>query len=91
MGLTAVTSAASRHRIARARDWLNARRPAEEVGQRENQGSRLILRKSPKIHGSVDSTVDSTTDSTMIVGIIRSPVRASILPDARVMSVYGTQ
>jgi hypothetical protein len=31
MGLTAVTSAASRHRIARARDWLNARRPAEEV------------------------------------------------------------
>ena len=31
MGLTAVTSAASRRRIARARDWLNARRPAEEV------------------------------------------------------------
>src|SRR6516225_3464054 len=31
MCLTAVTSAASRHRIARARDWLNARRPAEEV------------------------------------------------------------
>ena len=31
MGLTTVTSAASRHRIARARDWLNARRPAEEV------------------------------------------------------------
>jgi hypothetical protein len=31
MGLTAVTSAASRHRIVHARDWLNARRPAEEV------------------------------------------------------------
>jgi hypothetical protein len=31
MGLTAVTSAASRHRIAHARDWLHARRPAEEV------------------------------------------------------------
>jgi hypothetical protein len=31
MGLTTVTSAASRHRIARARDWLHARRPAEEV------------------------------------------------------------
>ena len=31
MGLTAFTSVASRHRIARGRDWLNARRPAEEV------------------------------------------------------------
>ena len=31
MGLTVVTSAASHHRIARGRDWLNARRPAEEV------------------------------------------------------------
>src|SRR5215471_2642438 len=31
MGLTAVTSAASRRRIAHARDWLHARQPAEEV------------------------------------------------------------
>jgi hypothetical protein len=31
MGLAVVTSAASRHRIAHARDWLNARPPAEEV------------------------------------------------------------
>jgi len=31
MGLTVVTSAASRHRIAHARDWLHARQPAEEV------------------------------------------------------------
>ena len=31
MGLTAFTSVASRHRIARGRDWLYARRPAEEV------------------------------------------------------------
>src|SRR6516162_364846 len=31
MGLTAITAAASRHRIARARDWLHARRPAEEI------------------------------------------------------------
>src|SRR6516164_8032559 len=31
MGLIVVTSAASRHRIAHARDWLHARRPAEEV------------------------------------------------------------
>jgi hypothetical protein len=31
MGLTVVTSAASHHRIASARDWLNARRPGEEV------------------------------------------------------------
>ena len=31
MGPTAVASAASRHRIARAGEWLHARRPAEEV------------------------------------------------------------
>jgi hypothetical protein len=31
MALTAVTSAPSSQRIAHARDWLNARRPAEEV------------------------------------------------------------
>src|SRR5215471_4096065 len=31
MGLTVVTSAASRRRIAHARDWLHARQPAEEV------------------------------------------------------------
>src|SRR6516165_7835680 len=31
MGLTIVTSAASPHRIAHARDWLHARQPAEEV------------------------------------------------------------
>src|SRR5215467_15374154 len=31
MGLTVVTSAAGRHRIARAGDWLHARQPAEEV------------------------------------------------------------
>jgi ATP-dependent helicase/nuclease subunit B len=31
MALTAVISAASYHRIARGRDWLNARQPAEEV------------------------------------------------------------
>ena len=31
MGPTVVTSAESRHRIARAGEWLHARRPAEEV------------------------------------------------------------
>src|SRR5215471_11981173 len=31
MGLTVVTSATSRRRIAHARDWLHARQPAEEV------------------------------------------------------------
>ena len=31
MGPTVVTAAASRHRIARGRDWLHARRHAEEV------------------------------------------------------------
>jgi hypothetical protein len=31
VSLTVVTSAASRHRIAHARDWLHARQPAEEV------------------------------------------------------------
>jgi hypothetical protein len=31
MGLAAVSSAVSDHRIARGREWLNARRPAEEV------------------------------------------------------------
>src|SRR6516162_10751580 len=31
MGLAAVTAAASRHRIARGRDWLHARQPTEEV------------------------------------------------------------
>jgi hypothetical protein len=31
MGLSAVTAAASRHRIARGRDWLHARQPTEEV------------------------------------------------------------
>jgi hypothetical protein len=31
MGLAAVTSATSRHGIAHARDWLYARRSAEEV------------------------------------------------------------
>ncbi len=31
MGVTVFTSAASRHRIALGRDWLDARRPAEEV------------------------------------------------------------
>src|SRR5262245_4993578 len=31
MGITAVTSAASHQRIARARSWLDARRPEDEV------------------------------------------------------------
>jgi hypothetical protein len=31
MGIIAVTSAASYRRIARSRNWLNARRPTEEV------------------------------------------------------------
>jgi hypothetical protein len=31
MGLTVITSAAGHHRIARCRDWLKARAPAEEI------------------------------------------------------------
>jgi hypothetical protein len=31
MGLTVITSAAGHHRIARCRDWLKARGPAEEI------------------------------------------------------------
>jgi hypothetical protein len=31
MGFTVITSAAGHHRIARGRDWLNARAPTEEI------------------------------------------------------------
>src|SRR3974377_22930 len=31
MGFTVITSAASHHRVARGRDWLKARAPAEEI------------------------------------------------------------
>jgi hypothetical protein len=45
---------------------VKALRSCLEAAKGKIKAGHLILRKSPKILGSIDSTVDSTTDSTMI-------------------------